>query len=77
MITLDYAIETVLQLPPVQQEMLVEILYKRRIEARRAEIARDAQTSIAEFRAGKLRPQTLEDILAELHDALAKDDEDE
>lgn len=42
-ITLDQAINTALQLPPEQQDMLIDILGKRRIEARRQEIIADAQ----------------------------------
>ena len=67
MTTLDQAIDTVLQLPLQQQAMLVEILYKRQVEARRREIAIDAQSSLAAFRNGKLKSQPLEEILAELH----------
>ncbi len=65
-VTLDYAIDTAMQLPPEQQEMLLEILRKRQIEARRREIARDAQESLAAFRAGKLNGQTATEIIDEL-----------
>jgi hypothetical protein len=43
MVTLDEAIDTVLELPPEQQEMLLDIIYRRQVEARRQEIAGDAQ----------------------------------
>ena len=69
-VTLDQAIDTALQLPTEQQEMLVDILRNRQIEARRQEIAADARASIAAFRAGKLRAQSAEDLIAELHQSL-------
>ncbi|MBX3010954.1 MAG: hypothetical protein KF832_05580 [Caldilineaceae bacterium] len=74
MITLDKAIDTVLQLPLQQQEMLVAILYKRQVEARRQEIASDAQISLAEFHAGELAPSPLPEILAALHNSLTEDE---
>lgn len=77
MITLDQAIDTVLQLPPQQQEMLVEILHKRQVEARRKEIADDAKLSLAEFHSGKLKARPLPQILTELHDSLNEDETEE
>jgi hypothetical protein len=59
-VTLDQAIDTALQLPAEQQEMLVDILRSRQIEARRQEIAADALASIAAFRAGKLKAYSAE-----------------
>ncbi|MBN1314006.1 MAG: hypothetical protein JXA42_01000 [Anaerolineales bacterium] len=72
-ITLDQAIDTALQLSPEQQEMLVDILRNRHIEARRNEIANDAKKSMALFREGKLKAQSAEEILSELHHALEDD----
>ncbi len=65
-VTLDKVLENVMQLPEEQQEMLVEILRHRHIEARRAEIARDAQESLKQFREGNLRPQTATEVIEEL-----------
>lgn len=69
-VTLDQAIDTALQLPPEQQEMLVDILRNRQIEARRQEIAVDARRSIAAFREGKLKAQSAEEVITDLHQAL-------
>ena len=69
-ITLDQAIDTILQLPPEQREMLVDILRNRQIEERRQEIAADARQSIAAFREGKLKVQSADEVIAELHQAL-------
>lgn len=62
-VTLDQAIEVAMQLPLDQREMLLDIVSRRDTEARRQEIARDAQESIAAFRAGDLKPQTSDDII--------------
>jgi len=77
MVTLDQAIDTVLALPPQQQEMLVEIVYRRQVEARRQAIARDAQDSLKAYRAGQFQPQPLQEILAQLHATVGAELEDE
>lgn len=69
-VTLDSAIDVVVQLPQEQQEMLLGIMQNRHIEMRRKEIAADADASLAAFRAGELTPQSAEDVIAELHDSL-------
>lgn len=70
MVTLDQALDTAMQLPPDQQEMLIQILQNRKIEARREEIAQDAQLSMTEFHSGQLTPQTAEAAIAELRQSL-------
>ena len=74
-ISLDEAIETVMQLPPEQQEMLIDIVRHRQIERRRQEIARDAQQSLAAYNAGEYKPQSAVQIIRELHLGLDEDDE--
>ena len=69
-ITLDQVIYSVMQLPIEQQEMLIDIVRNRHIESRRQEIAVDAQVSIAAFRLGQLKPQPLNEIIAELRQTL-------
>ena len=66
MATLDQALDTVMQLKPKQREMLIHIVRRHEISARREEIARDANKSIAAFHAGELKAQPVEDIIAEL-----------
>lgn len=66
MSTLEQVLETALQLPCEQQEILIKILQKRHAENRRAEIAADAQQSLADFRAGKLQSQSAQSVIAEL-----------
>jgi hypothetical protein len=70
--TLDQAIDTVMQLPLEQQEMLIDIVRSRHIENRRREIAKDAQESIAAFHVGKLKPQPVNEIITELRQSLSE-----
>jgi hypothetical protein len=69
-VTLDKALETAMQLPPEQQDMLLDILQRRRIEARRREIAADAGDSLQAFRNGQFTTQSIGSILEELHISL-------
>jgi hypothetical protein len=70
MSTLDQVLESALQLSDEQQEMLIKILQNRNYQSRRAEIAGDVQQSLADFRAGKLRPQSAQGVIAELRQSL-------
>lgn len=68
--TLDQVLETALTLTQEQQEMLIKILQNRHRENRRAEIAADAQQALAEFRAGKFKPQSAKEVIADLRQSL-------
>ena len=70
MSTLNEVLETALQLPEEQQEMLIKILQNWHHQSRHAEIAADAQRSLADFRASNLRPQSAESVIAELRQSL-------
>ena len=59
-------LETADRLPLADQEALVEILQRRVIERRRAEIAKDIQAAQEEFRAGYARPVTPDELMAEI-----------
>lgn len=69
--TLDQVLETALQLPYEQQEMLIKILQKLHHESRRAEIAVNAQQTLTDFYAGNFRPQSVENIIAALRQSLS------
>lgn len=69
-ITLDQAIDVAMQLPLEQREILLDVIRRRDIEARRQEIARDAEESLAAFRAGELKPQSADEVIRELRRAL-------
>lgn len=71
--TLDQTIDAVIELTWEEREILLNILRNQQIEARRHEIANDAQISLAQFRAGSLKPATAEQVIAELNEALEGD----
>jgi trehalose-6-phosphate synthase len=73
---LDRILDDAMALPPNQQEMLMQILQRRIVERRRDEIAQDAIESLAEFRSGKLKPQTATEAIAELRSFLENDRSD-
>ena len=70
MTTLDQVLETALQLPDEQQEMLIKILQNRLHESRRVEIAADVKQSLADFHAGKFTQQSAEDVILALRQSL-------
>ena len=70
MSTLDQVLETALQLPYEQQQMLIQILQNRHHESRRAEIATDAQQTLTEFREGKFQSQSAKDVVTALRRSL-------
>lgn len=72
--TLDKALETAMQLPPEQQDILLDILQRRRIEARRQEMAADARESVRLFREGQITSQPVDSILEELHKTLENEE---
>ncbi len=68
--TLDQALDTVMQLSLEQREMLINIVQHRDIENRRREMAKEAREAIADFHAGKLKPQSTQEIISTLHQSL-------
>ncbi len=68
--TLDKVLENALKLTYEQQEILIKILQNRQHENRRAEIAADAQKTLADFRAGQFEQQSAEDVIADLRQSL-------
>ncbi len=74
MTTLNEVLNAVMGLPVEQQEMLVQIVRQRTIENRREEIVRSAAVSVAEFKAGKLKAQTSEEVIADLRLRTKMDD---
>ncbi|WP_448268402.1 hypothetical protein [Nostoc sp. DSM 114159] len=66
MSTLNRVLKHSLQLYPEQQEMPIEILQNRHRENRRAEIATDAQQTLADFHTGKFRHQSAQDVISAL-----------
>ena len=65
-LTLDSVLTDVERLPSEDQQILEDLLRKRRVEAWRAETAADAKRSAAAFRSGKLKAQSVEEVIARL-----------
>lgn len=72
--TLNEVLDAVMELPREQQEMLIQIVRQRTIENTRTEIAQAAQQSISEFRSGKLKAQTAEEVIRDLRLLLDTDE---
>ncbi len=64
--TFGDVLETVDRLPLEEQEELIEILHRRVIERRREELAKEIQEAQREFRAGRARPATPDEIMSEI-----------
>lgn len=65
-ITLERVLSEAKSLPPEEQAMLEELLHKRRLDSWRQEAAVAARKSIKEFRAGKLKLETVDSVIARL-----------
>lgn len=67
--TLDRVLTDAGQLPSDEQEILEDLLHKRRIEAWRDDTAAEAKNAVAAFRAGKLKAQSADSVIARLRTA--------
>ena len=67
MITLNETLDSVMKLDFSSREMLLEILQKRQVEERRAEIEKNAKKAKADFKSGKLKATTAEDTISHLN----------
>lgn len=61
-------IEYVQALSPEDRDLLFELIYKRRVEQRRIEIARNATQTLAALEAGKAKRGTIADLQADLQE---------
>jgi hypothetical protein len=68
-LTLDRVLTQAEALPADEQEILESLLRCRRIEAWRRETAAEARKSVEAFRSGKLRGQSVEDVIVRLRAA--------
>jgi hypothetical protein len=64
----QWALEVIEQLPVEDQRVLIEIVRRRLIEQRRAEIARNARATLQAFREGRARYGTVDDLRCDLLD---------
>jgi hypothetical protein len=67
MITIDSTLEDIMQLDFTSREMLLEILQKRQMEARRVEMAKNAKQSLKDYHAGKTTPLTANEAINKLN----------
>ncbi|BAU53236.1 hypothetical protein MgSA37_01403 [Mucilaginibacter gotjawali] len=66
MVTIGSTLEDIMKLDDASREMLLEILQKRQIEARRDDIARNAKISFKEYHSGKTTPVTADEAIKKL-----------
>jgi hypothetical protein len=64
--TFAEALEAVERLTLPEQEELVDILHRRMIEQRRAELVKDVQDAEREFQAGECRPASPIELIREV-----------
>lgn len=68
-LTLNRVLTDAEALPADEQEMLENLLRRRRIETWRRDTATEARKAAKAFRGGKLKGQTVENVIARLHSA--------
>lgn len=68
-LTLNRVLSQAEALPADEQEMLENLLHQRRIETWRRETAAEAKKAAKAFRAGKLKSQSVENLIARLSSA--------
>ncbi len=66
MTTIDSALDDIMKLDYTSREMLLEILQRRQIEARREEIAKTAKKSIKDYQSGKTTPASANEVIGKL-----------
>lgn len=72
-ITLDRVLTEAESLPADEQAMLEDLLRQRRLESWRRETADDARQAAEDFRTGKLKSQSADDVIARLRAGLNAD----
>jgi hypothetical protein len=65
-VSIQQVIEDFENLPLEDQDLLLELIHKRRIERRRAEIATSAAQTLAAIETGKAKRGNLADLQADL-----------
>jgi len=67
MVIFDFALDTVMQLPQVERDDLIEILKKRQSQNWRVETAKYYKELIKDIDNGKLKPVSAKEAIADLH----------
>ena len=73
-VTFDEILSSAANLTNEEQELLADLLQKRRIENWREEAAAEGRRAAVRFRAGKLTASSAEAVIGELRAALKKKD---
>jgi hypothetical protein len=63
---LQQALDAVKELSPEEQQMLLDIVYRRFVEQRRADLAREIAAARKAYRLGQVRRGTVEDLMMEI-----------
>jgi len=63
---IDSTLENIMQLDFASREMLLEILQKRQIEARRDEMAKEAKQLLKDYHSGKTTPVSAREAIERL-----------
>lgn len=63
--TFDRVLEMVETLPPEEQDMLIDLVRRRRVEARREEMAENVLCAREEFREGRIKASTVQELMEE------------
>lgn len=66
LLTFGEILEAADKLSLAEQESLIEILYRRMVERRRAQLAKEIEEARQEFQAGGCQPTTPADLMAEI-----------
>lgn len=66
-VTFQEALEVVESLPDYQQEDLIEIIRRRRLERRREALLEDIKEARKEYERGECRTGTVEDLMREIN----------
>ena len=67
MISFNKVLDIVMELPPGDRDILLEILRNRRVEERRKEIAIEVRESVELYNSGKISPQSADEVIQELN----------
>ncbi len=60
-------LESVESLPPDDQALLIELVHRRLVQARRAELAAEIRESREDYKSGQVRRGTAADLMKELY----------
>lgn len=67
MATIDSTLDDIMKMDFASREMILEILQKRQIEARRSEMAKNAKKSIKDYFVGENTPMSAEELINKLN----------